>query len=121
MIGEFEDYAMLREFARGGHGFAPVPSVLEDQFRRQYGFAKVGLAHGVKAEFYAISVERKVKHPAIAALTDNARRIFAAHSPRKSPAALFRTVASFPAAKGATFAACLCVTAQVRHAPRRSD
>jgi LysR family transcriptional activator of nhaA len=79
MIGEFEDYAMLREFARAGHGFAPVPSVLEEQFRRQYGFAKIGLAHGVKAEFYAISVERKVKHPAIAALTDNARRIFAAH------------------------------------------
>ena len=44
MIGEFEDYAMLREFARAGHGFAPVPSLLEEQFRREYGFARVGLA-----------------------------------------------------------------------------
>ena len=77
MIGEFEDYAMLREFARAGHGFAPVPAVLEEQFRRQYGFASIGTATGVRAEFYAISVERKIKHPAIAAMTDNARRVFA--------------------------------------------
>ena len=76
MVGEFEDYALLREFARAGHGFAPVPAVLEDQFRREYGFAEVGPVSGVRGEFYAISVERKIKHPAIAAVTDNARRIF---------------------------------------------
>ena len=76
MVGEFEDYALLREFARAGHGFAPVPSVLEEQFRRQYGFAAIGPVSGVRGEFYAISVERKIKHPAIAVVTDNARRIF---------------------------------------------
>jgi len=76
MIGEFEDYAMLREFARAGHGFAPVPSVLEDHFRRLYGFAAIGPVQGVRGEFYAISVERKIKHPAIAAVTDNAHRLF---------------------------------------------
>ena len=76
MIGEFEDYAMLREFARAGHGFAPVPSVLEDQFRRQDGFGGIGPASGVRGEFYAISVERKIKHPAIAIVIDNARRVF---------------------------------------------
>ena len=73
MIGEFEDYAMLREFARGGHGFAPVPSMLEEQFRKEYGFARIGVASGVKGAFYAISVERKVKNPAVAAMTENAR------------------------------------------------
>ncbi|MBM0103390.1 LysR family transcriptional regulator [Steroidobacter sp. S1-65] len=76
MLGEFEDYAMLREFAREGHGFAPVPSVLEASFRRLHGFVRIGLAKGVKAEFFAISVERKIKHPAIAAMTDNARQLF---------------------------------------------
>jgi LysR family transcriptional activator of nhaA len=78
LIGEFEDYAMLREFARAGHGFAPVPSILEDEFRRQYGFARIGLASGIQAEFYAITVERKIKHPATAAMTDKARQLFAA-------------------------------------------
>ena len=76
MIGEFEDYAMLREFARAGHGFAPVPTVLEEQFRKQYGFSRIGLADGVKAEFYAISVERKVKHPAVVAMTESSRQVF---------------------------------------------
>jgi LysR family transcriptional activator of nhaA len=76
MIGEFEDYAMLREFARAGHGFAPVPAILEDQFRREYGFARVGVVSGINAEFYAISVERKIKNPAVAAMTENAREAF---------------------------------------------
>jgi len=76
LVGEFEDYAMLREFARAGHGFAPVPSILEEQFRREYGFAPVGIAEGVKAEFYAISVERRVKHPAIIAMTEKAGKMF---------------------------------------------
>jgi LysR family transcriptional activator of nhaA len=76
LIGEFEDYAMLREFARGGHGFAPVPAVMEEAFRREFDFARIGRAHGVKAEYFAISMERKIKHPAIAAMTSNARQIF---------------------------------------------
>ncbi len=77
IVGEFEDYALLREFARAGHGFAPVPSVLQDQFRREYGFAVVGPATGVESQFFAISIERKIKHPAVAAIVEHGRRIFA--------------------------------------------
>ena len=47
MLGEYEDYALLREFARAGHGFAPVPSLLEEQFRRD-GMVRVGAADGVR-------------------------------------------------------------------------
>ena len=77
LLGEFEDYAMLREFARAGHGFAPVPSVLEAQFRRENGFVRIGMARGVQSEFYAISAERKIRHPAVVAMTDSARQLFA--------------------------------------------
>jgi LysR family transcriptional activator of nhaA len=76
LLGEFEDYALLREFARAGHGFAPVPAVLEAQFRRQHGFVRIGLAQGVTGEFYAISADRKLKHPAVSAMTQNARHLF---------------------------------------------
>jgi LysR family transcriptional regulator, transcriptional activator of nhaA len=51
--------------------------VLEAQFRREQGFARIGMAHGVSAEFFAISSERKIKHPAVAAMTDSARQLFA--------------------------------------------
>jgi LysR family transcriptional regulator, transcriptional activator of nhaA len=78
LVAEFEDYAMLREFAKAGHVFTPVPTVMESQFRRQYGLARVGIAEGVTAQFYAISVERRIKHPAVAAMTAQAGKIFGA-------------------------------------------
>lgn len=78
VVGEFEDYALMREFARAGHGFMPVPAVLREQFRGEYGFSFVGPAAGVDAQFFAISVERKIKHPAVAAIVEHARHIFTA-------------------------------------------
>ncbi len=77
VVGEFEDYALLREFALAGSGIAPVPAVLEQQFRREYGFVRIGTADGVQAQFYAISVERRLRHPALLAVSENAQRIFA--------------------------------------------
>ena len=77
VVAEFEDYALLRAFARAGHGVAPVPVVLEEQFHRQYDLLRVGVANGVRSEFYGISVERKVKHPAVAAIVERARELFA--------------------------------------------
>src|SRR4030095_12133479 len=78
VVGEFEDYALMREFARAGHGFMAVPAVLREQFRREYGFSFVGPTAGVDAQFFAISVERKIKHPAVAAIVEHARHIFTA-------------------------------------------
>jgi LysR family transcriptional activator of nhaA len=76
VVGEFEDYALMREFARVGHGFTCVPAVLQEQYRREYGFAFIGSAKGVDAQFFAITLERKNKHPAIAAIIEHARGIF---------------------------------------------
>lgn len=78
VVGEFEDYALLREFARAGHGVAPVPDVLKAQFRKESGLASVGAAGKVQAEFYAISMERKIKHPAVLAICEKASKVFSA-------------------------------------------
>ncbi len=82
MVGEFEDYGLLREFARAGHGFVPVPVVQEAQFRREYGFQRIGAARPVTAQFYAISLERSVRHPAVAAVVAGARELFSSKSTR---------------------------------------
>jgi LysR family transcriptional activator of nhaA len=76
LVGEFEDFGLLREFARAGHGFAPVPMVQEAQFRREYGFQRVGAAKPVTAQFFAISLERRIRHPAVAAVVAGARELF---------------------------------------------
>lgn len=76
IVGEFEDYALMLEFARAGHGFFPVPAVLQEQFQQEYGLSLVGPATGVQAQFFAISVERQIKHPAVAAIVQQGRKIF---------------------------------------------
>jgi LysR family transcriptional activator of nhaA len=77
VVAEFEDSALLKVFGQHGHGIFPAPSVLEDEVCRQYGVRKVGRAESVIERFYAISVERRIKHPAVAAITAAAReRIF---------------------------------------------
>jgi LysR family transcriptional activator of nhaA len=76
IVGEFEDYALLRQFAGAGHGAAPVLNVVTKQFRTESGLAVVGPAREVEGQFYAISLERKITHPVVLAILDNARRIF---------------------------------------------
>jgi LysR family transcriptional activator of nhaA len=84
IAGEFEDYALLREFARAGRGVAPVPSVLRKQLRQESGLTELGVARKVRSEFYAISMERNIKHPAVLALCKQAESVFATMG-RRSP------------------------------------
>ena len=77
VVAEFEDSALLKVFGQQGHGIFPAAAVLEDEVRRQYGVRTIGCADGVTERFFAISVERRIKHPAVAAITEAAReRIF---------------------------------------------
>lgn len=76
LIGEFEDYALLRVFGQEGAGVFPVPSALEKQFRTKYQLARVGPVKDVQANFYAVSVERRIKHPAVIAIREAARGLF---------------------------------------------
>ncbi|MGH8261046.1 MAG: LysR family transcriptional regulator [Steroidobacteraceae bacterium] len=76
VVGEFEDYALLREFARAGHGIAPVPAILAQRFHGRYGFAAAGRADGVEAQFFAISLERRIRHAALAAIVERAETAF---------------------------------------------
>jgi LysR family transcriptional regulator, transcriptional activator of nhaA len=74
VVGEFEDFGLLRVFGWRGAGIFPTFQVLEKELKRHYGLQRIGLAKGVKGRFYAISVEKKVRHPAVAAICESARR-----------------------------------------------
>ena len=79
IVGEFDDTALLKAFGQGGAGVVPVVQAIEDDVRAQYGLQPVGRADEVRERFYAISVERRLKHPAVLAITAQARdRIFPA-------------------------------------------
>ncbi len=74
IVGEFDDSALMQAFGQSGSGIFIGPSVIADEVRRQYGVELIGQTDAVTESFYAISVERKVKHPGIVAITEGARR-----------------------------------------------
>jgi LysR family transcriptional activator of nhaA len=74
MVGEFEDSALLKVFGQKGGGLFPVPAVIEEEVNRQYGVCRVGVINEVAERFYAVSLERKLRHPAVIAVNEAARR-----------------------------------------------
>jgi LysR family transcriptional activator of nhaA len=68
IVGEFDDNALLNTFGRNGLGLFPAPSALEDDVRNQFDAVPVGALSPVKEQFYVISNERKIKHPAVDAI-----------------------------------------------------
>lgn len=75
--GEFDDSALMKVFGQAGLGVFPGPSAIESEIRRQYGVQVVGRIDQVRERFYAITVERRLKHPAEIAISEAAReRLF---------------------------------------------
>lgn len=73
IAGEFDDSALLKVFGQAGVGFFAVPAVISEEVARQYAVQHIGTAEGMVEHFYAISVERRVRHPAVAAICTAAR------------------------------------------------
>jgi LysR family transcriptional activator of nhaA len=76
LIGEFDDAALLKAFGGEGRGVFMSPTVLEDETCAQYGVEVLGRAEGLLEEFFAISVERRITHPCVVAITQAARLQF---------------------------------------------
>lgn len=76
VAGEFEDYALLREFARAGTGLIPVPDVMVRLYQREAGLALLGPARSVEAEFYGVTLHRDISHPAVAEICAQAPLLF---------------------------------------------
>jgi len=74
VVGEFEDSATLKAFGQEGHGLFPGSSVMEKEICRQYQVKVVNRVDSVKQRFYAITVERRLKHPAVLAIFEGARQ-----------------------------------------------
>ncbi|MFY8082494.1 MAG: LysR substrate-binding domain-containing protein [Rubrivivax sp.] len=73
VVGEFDDGALMKAFGREGRGVFISPSVVEQQTCAQYGVQVIGRSSDLVEQFYAISVERRITHPGVAAITQAAR------------------------------------------------
>lgn len=74
LVAEFDDSGLLKSFGQGGEGIFGVPSVVEAGVRKQYGVQVVGRTEEVVERFYAITVERRIKHPAAMAISESAKQ-----------------------------------------------
>jgi LysR family transcriptional activator of nhaA len=74
VVGEFEDNALLTVFGEAGMGLFPAASVIAGEIERQYRVRPLGKLEGLRERFYAISVERKLKHSAVIAICEEARQ-----------------------------------------------
>ncbi len=73
IIGEFDDSALMKAFGAAGAGVFIAPTPIAAEVEKQYNVKTVGQTDEVRDSFYAISVERKISHPAVAAITELAR------------------------------------------------
>jgi LysR family transcriptional activator of nhaA len=86
IVGEFQDRALLNVFGQNGIGIFASPTAVEDEVRKYYRVALIGRLDSGKEDFYAISAERKIKHPAIAAISESARQsLFTNHNGQNRP------------------------------------
>ncbi len=69
VVAEFEDAALAKIFAMEGVGFAVVPTTVASEAIERYGVVPVGQTDEVVANFFAITAERRLTHPAILAIT----------------------------------------------------
>jgi LysR family transcriptional activator of nhaA len=70
---EFDDTALLKAFGQTGEGLFPGSLIIQEEISRQYEVELVGEMYGIRERFYAISAERKIKHPAVLAIARTAK------------------------------------------------
>lgn len=73
VFAEVEDNDLVNAFAEAGAGLFAAPSVIADDIRLRYAVEVVGEAEGLSEDFFAITAERRIKHPAVVAITQGAR------------------------------------------------
>ncbi|MDH4041488.1 MAG: transcriptional activator NhaR [Gammaproteobacteria bacterium] len=74
LVAEFEDSALMKAFGEAGNGIFPAPAAISEEVEQMYRCRRIGPAIAVEEKYYAISPERKLKHPAVLNIIENARR-----------------------------------------------
>ena len=78
LVGEFEDSALMEVCSTGGRGFTAVHTVVDRAALKHFGLRVIARVDECGTDFYAITAERRVKHPAAVAITEHAySRVFA--------------------------------------------
>ena len=78
IVAEINDSALLQVFGHGGAGIFPIPAAVLNDVKRQLNVELVGHLDNLTLHFYAITLQRKLTHPAVAAISAAAKEGFLA-------------------------------------------
>ena len=73
VVAEFEDRALMKAFGEANAGIFTSPTAVEADVTDKYGVNVIGRTTDISESYYAISAERRIKHPAVSLITDTAR------------------------------------------------
>jgi LysR family transcriptional activator of nhaA len=77
LVGEIDDPALVNILALHGLGFITVPTLVARETVTRFGLRAIGRTEECQQQFYAISAERRLAHPAVLAITSKARAALA--------------------------------------------
>ena len=77
VIAEFEDGALMKVMGAEGKGFIPVPTVVLHEALTRYRFKVIGASENCRDQFYAITAERRITHPAVVLMTRSSQNLLA--------------------------------------------
>ena len=77
IVAELEDSALIKAFGQSGRGVLAIPEIIEREAAAAYGLYRIGRVTTIRERFYAISPERRLKHPAVIAIAEEARFMLA--------------------------------------------
>jgi len=77
VVAEVEDVALLQALGGAGQGCFAAPTVVAAEIERGYGVRAIGRLREVRERFYAVTVERRLTHPGVAAIASAARTMLA--------------------------------------------
>lgn len=76
IVGEMSDSALLKSFGQAGAGVFAAPTAVAREVAEQYGVMPFGVTEDVRERFWALSPERRIRHPAVGAVVVGARALF---------------------------------------------
>jgi len=82
IVGEFEDSALMKAFGEAGNGAFVAPTAIEAEVCRHYRVKVIGRVPEVRERYFAVSIERKIRHPGVKVLTSSAKATLA-ETPRR--------------------------------------
>jgi len=75
VVAEFEDAALMKVMAANAQGFAPIPTVVVKEAVARYQLQIIGATDRCRDQFYAITAERRITHPLVSLLTEQAQKL----------------------------------------------